>query len=406
MRHGRNVAVNELGRARFVVGMGYELPRLLDGADEPVTVAELEEVVHRAGQRRRATLVAGAAMLLAVGGVGGALARGPSSSRGPGFAASTNDPKREAAASNQISRDTMLGYGIGGGGANSFTKLFRREANGIVVRAYKITLDPATFASNEPATSNPACAPPTTFYQAGLSNEGAVGMAGTGGISSTGSIEGKGEFGVEEGSPATWVIVRAAAGVATIRVSAGSTTDSMTPEDGIALLVLPGQVAGGVIDHLAADGKVVKSEQLVDPAYKEPDPACFPIMECASTTPDEAGKVATGPEVAPDGTKIERASQCVTAAECLAHDAPAATSGPPTTAPPTTAPPTTAPPPRVVVENGAIGSIACVGGLPSRIMRMPPPRVTSSPPRPVEVPVSPRFGPATTAATVAPTTVP
>ena len=66
--------------------MEDNLPGVLDGIDEPVTVEQLEEVVRRAGQRRQATLVAGAAALLALGAVGGAIARTPSDDQLLGFA--------------------------------------------------------------------------------------------------------------------------------------------------------------------------------------------------------------------------------------------------------------------------------------------------------------------------------
>ncbi len=55
-------------------GVEHELLKVLDGTDEPVTVEELEQVVRRAGQRRRASLVAGAAALVSLGAMGGALA--------------------------------------------------------------------------------------------------------------------------------------------------------------------------------------------------------------------------------------------------------------------------------------------------------------------------------------------
>lgn len=246
---------------------------MLDGVDEPVTVEELEAVVHRAGQRRRATLVAGAAALLTLGGLVGALARGPVVDDPPGgFAAESGDtptpPMTAPVGPMAFPHGPMPGW--------TLTALFRREANGVAIRAYRSTLSPTAITVPE-VPVDPACLPPTTIIRGEFSNGAAVGIGegperpGNGLL-----VLGSGEFGRDEGEPVAWAVVRAPAEAAAVRLKVGEAGDTMAPDKGIAVLTVPGGVAAGTVEAVAADGKVLASTSF--PAGQSPmfSPACMP----------------------------------------------------------------------------------------------------------------------------------
>lgn len=253
--------------------MEHELGGLLDGVDEPVTVEELEGVVRRAGQRQRATLIAGAAGLLLGGAVAGALARGPVDSRPAGFAAPPQGAKPPA----PLADVTMSFGGVSG---VKLTPLFRREANGVAMRAYRSSFE---------VKGASACVPPDTMHGE-LSNGAAVSFAMAplpSGESFT--LLAAGHFGQEEGEPVTWATVRAGTGVTTVRFGLAGATDTMAPQNGLALLAVPGDGGDGVVDGLDAEGKVVATLKLsqLSPPLPPIDPACIPD-ECISGV-DEAG---------------------------------------------------------------------------------------------------------------------
>jgi hypothetical protein len=245
--------------------MENELPGVLDGVDEPVSVDELEAVVRRAGQRRRARLVAGAAALFAFGALGGAVARGPVTEHPAGFAAPQSDPVAPKPAGATIE---MVKDGMGRGAV--LTSLFRREANGVAIRVYRATWPEA------PRPANPACTPPD-MIRGELSNQAAVGFAfghELGGDAF--ALLAAGKFGQEEGEPVTWAIVRPGAGVATVRFRLGAGADAMPPQNGIAMLAVPGSTGDGVVEGLAADGSVVATQPLNALGKLVIDPACMP----------------------------------------------------------------------------------------------------------------------------------
>ncbi len=265
--------------------MEHELPTVLDGSDEPVTVEELEGVVRRAGQRRRANLVAGAAALLAVGGLGGALARGPGDAGTTGGYAGGRDDSETAAT--LPAAGSGSGYAMGGPD-QELTPLFRREANGVAIRAYR-----ATWNVPEGSVKSP-CGPPDSI-NGELSNGAAVTFAMAFTSASTKSAEAPagplavlavGAFGRAEGEEATWVVAEATAPVATVRVTVGATSDTMAPTDGIAILAVPATGAAPVVEGLGADGKVVATEPAVEEQMPSMpmDTACFP-PPCVSGGP-------------------------------------------------------------------------------------------------------------------------
>ena len=146
--------------------MEHELPEVLDGFDEPATVEELEGVVRRAGQRRRASIIAGAAGLLVVGAFGGAVARGPGEG-GSGFAGSRDEPEPAPAVYPDVMGPTS---GPMFGGGQSLKPLFRREANGVAIRGYR-----ASWTTPE-GLGGPKCGPPEAI-NGELSNGAAVTFA-------------------------------------------------------------------------------------------------------------------------------------------------------------------------------------------------------------------------------------
>jgi hypothetical protein len=291
----------------------HELPGVLDGADEPVTVEELEAVVRRAGQRRRATLVAAAAALVAVGALGGAIGRGTAGDPRTGLAAGDQTAPVPAYPS-KMAEATAMGMAAPGFGEGfPFTPLFRRDSHGVAIRGYRIT--PPKEAQG-PAT---ACQYKPDMIHAGLSNTAAVGMVVvpsfrsgvatlSGGESASDGqlrLNGSGTFGVGEGEPATWAVTEVDSSVATVRLTAGGTTDSMAPSDGVAVLVVPGATTEGTIEALRADGSVVASRALGQSNSWMPDPACTPQAciatspplppDAVTTTPGLAGKLRTEP---------------------------------------------------------------------------------------------------------------
>ncbi len=263
--------------------MEHELPEALDGIDEPVTMEGLEEVVRRASQRRRASLVAGAAGLLVVGGLGGALARGPAGDRPLGFAGQQG---QAAPPSTRVQAMPAPGEKLV---QPSLTPLFRREANGVSIRAYRAKPSPM------PILPDQACSAPTSFVQVELSNAAAAGMTGTPEVAGDSlTVLGAEEFGRDEGEPATSAIVRTGVGVATIRLQAGAASDAMAPQDGIAVLVVPGSGLSGVVEGLDAAGAVVATQPLVVPTYPTPSPACLP-PPCVAPGGEPAATTSTAP---------------------------------------------------------------------------------------------------------------
>lgn len=275
------------------MGMEHELPGVLDGIDEPVSVEELEGVVRRAGQRRRARLAAGAAGLLLLGALGGALARGPGDDRPTGFAASRQEQPPTPIPPDAV--ESAIGFGMGPGG--TLTPLFRREANGVAIRVYQ-----ASWMDEKGGA--PPCAPPKTI-QGELSNPAAVGIAFApvpgGDESAPVTLLGTGMFGQEEGEPVTWAIVRTGPGVATVRFKAGDGTDTMAPQNGIALLAVPGTSGGGQVDAIDAAGSALALSTYTSAPMSPPpmDPACMPKV-CMS----EPGQ---GPDAVNKEAVIERA---------------------------------------------------------------------------------------------------
>lgn len=310
--------------------MEHELPHVLDGVDEPVTVEELEQVVRRAGQRRRASLVAGAAALLALGSVAGAVARGPVGSRPAGFAAEGQGTPPPRSPQDQ----SMPSFGhVGGQDVRpTFTSLFRREANGVAIRAYRVTIR----GDAHPPAQDPACAPPTSFVQAGLSNTAAVGLGTAPELAGDDlAVLSTGQFGHDEGQPATWAIVRGGAGITKVRVTAGAATDAMAPEGGIAVLAVGGAAKDGVVEGLGPNGAVVATRPL---AFQPPplDPACFPPPCLPPPPPGSGAAEPAGPPPAdqpagappPDQVVTDGKPACGTVVE---PTPPAAASGAPAT---------------------------------------------------------------------------
>jgi hypothetical protein len=262
----------------------HELPKVLDGVDEPVTVEELEAVVRRAGQRRRASLMAGAAGLLLVGAIGGAVVRGPGADRSTGFAGSPQDaqtpPEPEAMAGTASS--PFLDKGAIPGPEMTLTSLFRRESNGVAIRAYRAAW------GTSPMPMKPECAPPSIIHGE-LSNAAAVGMAFASEWPGDGfELLGAGSFGQQEGEPVTWATVRGGAGVSNVRLRLGQATDTMAPQSGITVLAVPGASGDGVVEGLDAKGAVVAAKPLAEVAHPAMDPACMPT-DCMTAEGEGAG---------------------------------------------------------------------------------------------------------------------
>lgn len=266
----------------------HELPQILDGIDEPVTVDELDAVVRRAGQRRRATLAAGAAGLLAIGAFGGAAVSWGGSGGPTGYAADQPDPAR-------VKKAEMAAVEVNKMAGMAVTPLFRREAHGVAVRAYRHGPLP------EAPAGNPACATPG-FVQGQLSNGAAVGYATAPDLPGDSfGVLGTGTFGRDEGDPATWVVVRAGASVATVRLTGGDRTDAMAPNGGIAVLVLPGINTAGTLEAVAADGSIqgtASTSTLIDasPFYGPPRSECMVGPGCVIGKGQEAPVVPDVPE--------------------------------------------------------------------------------------------------------------
>lgn len=265
--------------------MEDNLPSVLDGDDAPVTVEELEGVVRRAGQRRQATLVAAAAALLVVGGVGGAMARGSSNARPIGMAGEPRATADKAHGGAAVSGSAFAGQ------LEQFTPLFRREANGVSVRTYQLALPPG------PTPPDPVCAVPTSFVQAELSSAASVGYLFAPEPADKAKLETNGitvlaadSFGVQEGEPATGAVVRSGPGIASVRITTPTGTDTMTPQNGITVLVVTGK-ADGTIEGLGTDGAVVATQPIIPPPSGDRiitsprGPACALDFPCPLPTP-------------------------------------------------------------------------------------------------------------------------
>jgi len=277
---------------------------MLDGDDEPASVEELEQVVRRAGQRRRASLVAGAVALLSVGGLVGALARGPVADETPGFASAPQEAS-PTTFPGAVSEGSWSPYGPLPGW--TVAPLFRREANGVAIRAYRSSLD-ASAITVPVDPVDPACLPPTRVIQGQLSNGAAVAVADGPERPGDGlAVLSSGEFGRQEGEPATWAIVRVPAGTASarlkvdpasdIRLKGPPASDAMAPEDGIAILAATGGGPGGLVEALAADGSVIASQPLAQTPEPMFGPACS-AMPCPDT-PADAGPMPSPPATVP-----------------------------------------------------------------------------------------------------------
>ena len=287
--------------------MEDNLPGVLDGIDEPVTVEQLEDVVRRAGQRRRATLVAGAAGLLALGALGGAIARGPSNDQPLGFAGRDEAEKGQTGQMGQSAQGWATDMPFGGT-PEKFVPLFRREANGVAVRAYRVALPPP------PPDVDPACAGPTGFVQAELSTAAAVGLLFAPEPADTPKPQGAelnvlaaDSFGVSEGDPATSAVVRSGPGVATVRITTPAGTDTMAPQDGIAVLAVAGLADGGTVEGLGPNGAVVASQPIIPPPSSFEDDVSSKAMAEKSCSPSpcvEAYSAAEEPPVPPPVTTI------------------------------------------------------------------------------------------------------
>ncbi len=262
---GRTV-VNAGAPVRLCRDVEDELPGVLDGVDEPVTVAELEAVVRRAGQRRQATLVAGAAVLLALGGVGGAVARGHDDRRYTAVGLGAGPVAGSASAAKGAASSASMAFGGSGGFGGPFTPLFRREANGVAIRAYRISM------AGGPEAADPACAEPTSLVQVELSNAAAVGMLSAAEppakarLEATGLTVAANTFGYTEGEPATGAVVQTGAGIATVRITSPVGDDTMAPQDGVAVLAVAGEArADYEVQGLGPDGAVVARQPLIPP---------------------------------------------------------------------------------------------------------------------------------------------
>jgi len=277
------------------------LPGVLDGIDEPVTVEQLEEVVRRADQRRRATLVAGAAALLALGALGGAIARGPSDDQPLAFGGG------DEATTSQSARGWATDMPFGGT-TEKYVSLFRREANGVAVRAYRMAGPPP------PPGVDPACAGPTSVVQAQLSTAAAVGLLFAPEPADAAKPQGTelkvlaaDSFGMREGAPATTAVVRTGPGVATVRITTPSGSDTMAPEEGIAVLAVAGLADGGNVEGLAPDGAVVASEPIIPPPPSGEQALASKVMEaksCAASTCLDAYSAAGEPPPPPVTTIV------------------------------------------------------------------------------------------------------
>lgn len=270
--------------------MEHELTKILDEFGEPVTVEELEGVVRRAHERRRAGLIAGAALLLLCGVVTGAVARGNVNDRSGGFAGSTLEG-RKPPQHDSVKAEAHSMFGAGG----DLTPLFRRDANGVAIRAYRVTW-PGQPAPDQP----PVCAPPP-IIQGELSNAAAVGAAMAPELpGDTFALLGSGVFGQKEAEPATWATVRAGSGVTTVRLTLGGATDSMTPDKGLAVLAVAGHERGGTVEGLDSAGKVVATKKLDEMEQPTIDPACSP-PPCVNGQVDPA----TAPDAKPNEHEVK-----------------------------------------------------------------------------------------------------
>ncbi len=168
-------------------------------------------------------------------------------------------------------------YGVGTEvivGCEPFEGLFRREANGVTIRAYQSREQEQaseSFCGPEGACPPPECFP-RRYVSAGLSTEAAVGFAyGPVYAEPAAPIVGTtGVFGVAEGDPVAWAVVQVEREVETVRVEyAAGGDDEMEPVGGVVVLAGPADGAnreapslGGRLEALDGDGEVVSSTDL------------------------------------------------------------------------------------------------------------------------------------------------
>ncbi len=238
-----------------------DLTHLLgQAADPPIATPDAfrEVLVRHRGGRTRALLAALAAVAL-VGPAAG-IAVGRATADHPTQVATGGSPTANSASSSAGSSGSggttdSGGIGVAASGGTPWSqvpqpkKLFvRTTADGVTIRAYLLENLPApeeshcaTDKGEVPCpTMPPECSPPTAQLQAGLSDDGAVdpGFAPMTTADHSGplAVMHTSYFGVMEGDPAAWAVVKADAGVATVRVHfSDGATDEMAPVDGYAV---------------------------------------------------------------------------------------------------------------------------------------------------------------------------
>jgi hypothetical protein len=148
---------------------------------------------------------------------------------------------------------------IGGG---TLEPLFRRTTDdGITVRAFRMAQDSS-------CTDDGWCAPPECIPNASISGQlntdEAVGLAfgSTYPDDKTLLVTGAGGFGDRgEGSPSRWVIAQTSDDVATVRFEYAGATDEMEPEQGVAILAVPGEAGDTPGTVVALDGSGAELER-------------------------------------------------------------------------------------------------------------------------------------------------
>ncbi len=226
---------------------------------------------HR-GARTQRVLAIAAVLMLAAGALGGYLV---GNSGGEDDLAIVT-PRDGGSSGSAIPSGSLSGI-IGG----RMTHVFTREANGITIRVYALVSDSPV---PEPVPSN---------VMAEMSNDAAVGFGGLFVCGDSPLARAGGIFGVGEGSPSGWVMVRVqgvAAGATLVRADFGTSHDEMKPVDGIAALASPvdaGSTGGleGTLEAVDAHGTVLATLGL-DTVAQPPECSSGAVLETPTTAPN------------------------------------------------------------------------------------------------------------------------
>jgi hypothetical protein len=268
------------------------LDRLAVGAHAParpsLTPLAPSDLEPSGANRARASLAIGVAISLLVGTLGGiALGRRSTTSpstlvgaenrslTGAGAPTGSGQPpqalRRDGAAPTSPPR-----------AAASYRRLFIRNAGGVAIRAYAVGEAERPCPAGASCPAPPACGPVDAVV-AELSNAAAVATASVpalpAGEAASLQVAYAATFGLAEGAPVAWTVLRTGQDVARVRAELGDGTDEMAPAGGWAVLAhasaanAPGG-SGGTVEALDASGRVLTRTDLSASTRTATGPAC------------------------------------------------------------------------------------------------------------------------------------